>query len=67
MENGTTTKLLRVDQVAERLNASRRHVYHLIESVQLAALSLGGTKGWWRCFFRLDPAPIGTGAGAAVR
>jgi excisionase family DNA binding protein len=35
-----------VNQVAERINASKRHVYHLIESGQLAALSLGDKKGY---------------------
>ena len=35
------SKLLRVNQVAERLNCSSRHVYYLIESAQLKALSIG--------------------------
>ena len=39
-------KLLRVSQVATILNCTTRNVYYLIESGQLAALSIGkGGKG----------------------
>ena len=37
----TTQKLLRVSECAKRLNCSRKHVYYLIESAELAALSIG--------------------------
>ncbi len=34
-------KLLRISQVATRLNCSRRHVYNLIDRGRLAAMSIG--------------------------
>ena len=34
-------RLLRVDQVAECLNCSKRQVYYLIDSAKLPALSIG--------------------------
>lgn len=39
-------RLLRVDQTAERLNCTRRHIYYLIESGKLPALSIGKKKGY---------------------
>ena len=39
-------RLLRVDQAAERLNCTRRHIYHLIDTGQLPALSIGRKKGY---------------------
>lgn len=38
-------KILRVDEVAERLSCGKRTVYNLIESGELAAMRLGRTKG----------------------
>lgn len=39
-------RLLRVDQTAERLNCTRRHIYYLIDSGKLPALSIGKKRGY---------------------
>lgn len=39
------TRLLRVDQAAERLNCSTRFIYFLADSGKLEALKIGNKKG----------------------
>lgn len=42
----TSPNLLRVDQVAKRLNCSARHIYNLVERGDLEATCIGrGKKG----------------------
>ena len=38
-------RLLNVEQVRNRLNCSRRHVYNLINTGDLKALKIGGRNG----------------------
>ncbi len=38
-----SSRLLRVDQVAQKLNCTRRQVYYLLESGEIRGLSIGST------------------------
>ena len=42
---GRTNRLLNIDQVRRRLNCSKSHVYNLIQSGELPAVTLGASKG----------------------
>ena len=46
-QNDTITedRLLNVEQVREKLNCSRSHVYKLIDEGKLEGLTIGGRKG----------------------